>query len=260
MKNIKLRMVGGLGNQLFQFTYALILRKSLNYDKIIIDISDMSKYKENWGFLLYDILDKNKLEGIIIFNKSYILKSRMIKVISSLEILSSSFGFISDKNSKYFLKRVKLKSKKTLYLDGYFELYDKIDLYVNTLKPYLRDDLFISIPENILVINIRGGEFINIGRSSIEDKEAYEKIISIALSKISNPKIHVVSDDVNFAKILLQDICKVEMYLPQNPFDNFRYLYSAKHKIIARSTFSKWAGYLSSDFSNIYYLEDIYGK
>lgn len=255
MKTIKIRLVGGLGNQLFQFGYALILKKKYFFDKIQIDISDMSKYKENWGFLLYNVLDQNKLSGFLEIKKSFILKSRVVRIISSIEMVSDYLGFISSKNGKRLLNSNAILKKKNIFLDGYFEYYDEIEKYINALTQYLRADLRIYIPDNVLVINIRGGEFINIGKSSIEDKIIYKSLINKAIANISNPVIHVVSDDIEFAKELMENVCNVDVYHPADPFENFRVVFSAHHKIIARSTFSKWAGLLSKNFSNVYWIE-----
>jgi hypothetical protein len=255
MKVIKLRLVGGLGNQLFQFTFALAVKEKFDFQAIEIDISDMANYKENWGFLLYEILDEDKLSKIIRIKKSRLLKLRLARILSYTRTFGQKLGLISDRNGYDILNMNKKVKNNNLYIDGYFEYKDKLELYLKTIKPYLRSDLLIPISDSVLVVNVRGGEFLNIGRSSFEDKKNYSELISKALANIKNPQIHVVSDDNPFAKQLLEDICSVDVYHEPSPFDNFRTIYSAKHKIIARSTFSKWAGYLSSDFSKIYWLE-----
>ena len=107
-----------------------------------------------------------------------------------------------------------------------------------------------------MVVNVRGGEFIRLGRSSLDDKKIYSELIHEALSINPDLVIHVVSDDLEFSKNLLLDICEVECFHRPDPFANFRTIYSSKQKIIARSTFSKWAGYLSQEFSNVYYVDE----
>jgi len=257
MKLIKLRMVGGLGNQLFQFVFALILMQEYGYKKIVLDLSDMHKYKENWGFLLFDILDKEKILNFTEMNQSFFLKFRLVRALSFSNSLMNKFGFISDVNGSHFINNSDSNvMDKTLYLDGYFEYFKKIDQYVQVVTPFLRNDLFINIPNNVLVVNVRGGEFIRLGRSSLDDKKIYSELIHEALSINPDLVIHVVSDDLEFSKNLLLDICEVECFHRPDPFANFRTIYSSKQKIIARSTFSKWAGYLSQEFSNVYYVDE----
>ena len=72
VRTIYLRLVGGLGNQLYQFSYALYLKEKYGYDKISIDHTGMKSYNENWGLLLYDVLDKDKINQHIQLVLDYI--------------------------------------------------------------------------------------------------------------------------------------------------------------------------------------------
>jgi len=249
MSEIKVRLVGGLGNQLYQFGFALLLLERFGYEKIIIDCSDMDKYKENWGYMLPIVLDDSKMDGRVDFGESLVLKSRFVKLTSFIDL--GVFGLVSDNN---YIRFLEYSSKSTLYLDGYFSHEAHLDKIVNAVKPYLRDDLIIDFPVNALVVNVRGGEYARLGWASPEDSISYKTLIQKALTKMDNPIIHLVTDDVGYAKSILSGICDIGVIHEPNPVDNFRVLISAQHKILSKSTFSKWAGYLSSEAVEVYYV------
>jgi len=249
MSKIKVRLVGGLGNQLYQFGFALLLLERFGYEKIIIDCSDMDNYKENWGYMLSIVLDDSKLDGRVDFGQSWVLKSRFVKLTSSIDL--GVFGLVSDNNYGHVLE---YSSNSTLYLDGYFSHEDHTDKIIDAVKPYLRDDLFIDFPDNALVVNVRGGEYARLGWASPEDAILYKILIQKALAKMHNPIIHLVTDDVEYSESILSGFCDIGVIHEPNPVDNFCVLISARHKILSKSTFSKWAGYLSSEAAEVYYI------
>ncbi len=253
MRTIYLRLVGGLGNQLYQYSYALYLKENFNYDQIIIDTSGMKNYKENWGFLLYDILDGNKLSSFTSFDRSIIHKLRLSKLMNVFPWLCSLLGFVNDSNTNLINQASK---RDALYLDGYFEKVDCRTVYGNILNKYLRNDLIVDIPDDALIINVRGGEYAKLGLSHKDDIELYLSLINEAKMRSLITRYYLVTDDENFAKSMFDGVLEFEYIFPQSAFENFRVLYSAKNKILSRSTFSKWAGELSSNFSNSYKMSE----
>ena len=142
---IYLRLCGGLGNQLYQFSFAFYLMKRLGYEKIVLDITNFHKYRENWGFLLFNVIDKEAVKSFVSFGSTSTLNFRIPKLISSLKIGSKYFGTYSDKNCNDVLKIV--EPTKNLYLDGYFENFCERSTYYELLKEILRNDLRIDLEE-----------------------------------------------------------------------------------------------------------------
>lgn len=250
LSTIRLRLVGGLGNQLYQFGFALVLMKKLGYEKLAIDCTDMKKYRENWGFLIPTVLDKHKLDKFIIFEKSWFLKSRFIKILNYCNL-----RFPGSYTDKYNSLDASNFWKGDVFVDGYFEQKEHLTNIKSELVSLLRDDLLIDIPANVLVINVRGGEYVRLGVSSSEDVDQYQDLIKAALSMIKDPVIHLVTDDVSFAKEVIGGICVIDYIHEPNPQENFSVLISSKYKVLSRSTFAKWAGFLSSDDSTIFQLQ-----
>lgn len=252
MITINLRLVGGLGNQLYQLAAALVFTGQALDTFIKVDSSGMGNYKEDWGVLLFDILDETKLRSRLVFEESFVLQWRVARLFGR-SFLAYKAGIISDKNFDNYLNGINPYSKN-IYLDGYFQKPNFLKVYVNNLTPFLRSDLKIPVENNVVVINVRGGEFLNLGWSSDQDKDIYENFIKNISNLLQNPKFHVVTDDIDYAKQILSGVCYVEKYHEPNPFNNFRMIYSSKFKIISRSTFAQWAAFLSSDFSDSYFL------
>jgi len=249
MKNIYLRISGGLGNQLYQFSFAYYLYSKLAFDKIIIDTSGMKNYNEYWGFLLYDVLSKNELDSFVSFGTHPFLKLRVPKLIQKFGLnLSYCHCFISD-GSRFGndWEFESLSSCKNLFLDGYFEKVDVREQYKFLLQPFIRKDLQASLPKNLVVVNVRGGEFVRLGLSSEDDINYYRDAIFKIKKEVDNPVFHLITDDVIYAKSLLKGICDFEHIHSPHPQENFKFIMNSKVKVLSMSTFAKWAAVLGDD-------------
>jgi hypothetical protein len=246
-ERIIVRLVGGLGNQLYQLSYALFLRREFGADVISLDISKMGSYEEGWGLLIFDVLKRNKL-GFLRFDRHGLSSVRPGKALFFAPRVAASIGLITDRNQELYPN---VEKRARCFVDGYFETFSRRSEYPELLRPFLRDDLLIDVPENVTVLNVRGGAFKSIGRSSLEDRDFY---LDALKATPSNQKLWLVTDDVPFAFEMLGDSLDFAKIIEPDPFWNFRVIYSAKHKILSNSTFAKWAGYLSSDFSNSTYF------
>ena len=251
MSNIYLRLQGGLGNQLYQFSYAYAIFKKNNFSKIIIDKSGMNSHKENWGDMLYLLLDKKKISKYTFFYSHILHFARIAKMLPLLFRNSYRIGFVSDKNSR---KALQASFEKNLYLDGYFETVSDLINYKDILKPILIKEVFIpKQSENILVVNIRGGVYSFRGEDFVRSQRYYLKLLENLDKKI---KVHLVTDDIEYSMKILKDIEVYKVHTP-DPFENFRFIISSRRKILAHSTFSTWAGILSDETDDIYYHPEI---
>ncbi|QXC30074.1 alpha-1,2-fucosyltransferase [Aeromonas sp. FDAARGOS 1409] len=250
MKNIYLRISGGLGNQLYQFSFAYYLFRKFNYDRIVIDTSGMKNYNEYWGFLLYEVLSKEELDKFVIFKSHFILKFRLPKLSSRLGVSLSKYGFFSDEFNEEDIGIHPLKDN--LFLDGYFETVRVRNEYFKLLKPIIRCDLNMILPDNLVVINVRGGEFLRLGLSTDDDREYYKHAISNIMKKVKEPIFHVITDDVNYASSLLDGLCEIDEIHKPNPRENFKYIMNSKYKVLSLSTFAKWAAIFGGD-AHIYW-------
>lgn len=251
-KNINLRLTGGLGNQLYQFSFAYYLYKKYGYKKIFIDMSGMQNYNEYWGVMLDLVFKEDFLKDTVVFKRSKTLGLRIPVILKKFNVSLHRFGFISDLLEVEESKSLNLKNN--IFLDGYFENQSIRSEYKTLLGQYIKPDLNIDLPSNIVVINVRGGEYKRLGVSSLKNRQFYIDAVQQIKSKIEEPEFHLITDDVSFASELLDGVCEISKIHAPDPLSNFKHIYSAKYKILSLSTFAKWAAFLGNDSGESIYF------
>ncbi len=245
------RIVGGLGNQLFQTAACLKYRKKR--ERVIISflgnihvpkrINCLNYIFERPRWLYYD--DSENLN---------IVKKFVAKTSASLRF-GSYLPFISI-NDRNFNSRDNLYSeKKILFLDGYFNqqwTYTTLKNAFNQLKlkPIELNKEHLQICNNDVVIHLRGSDFLKISNLNICKLEYYKKSINYAISKGHN-SFKLISDDQKYGEEFLNEIkkcffdLKISMLASDTIKNDFNLIRSAKLAILSNSTFSWWASFLS---------------
>ena len=244
---------GGLANQLFQYAFANSLKR--NPDELIFyEISTFSAkfLKKN----TIRNLQLNKFVGIKLFKSTIFLW--FIKVLVKSNINLPCFTLISNNH-------VKKKMKKILIVDGVFldseilkfELHKNINFYNTILSNKLKNDyvrmLNIDI-ENSCVIHVRRGDYVtNPEANKFHGVLNFDYYISaINLVKKQNPKIlfYVITDDLNWSKNEftpeLGNFIFPEEEFNLSDIESLALISRFKNQIIANSSFSLWAAYISS--------------
>ncbi len=246
------RMVGGLGNQLFQT--AALLKYRRNKEKVIISfLGDIHIPKR-----------VNCLSSIFeIPNWLYFDNSRKLNLLTKLFARSSAglrfgsylplFG-INDRNfnqnKSYFL------SQKLLFLDGYFNQnwdYNQLHSLFSVLKfkkiKFNKEQL--KICNQNVVIHIRGGDFLSINNLNICKLAYYKNSIEYFLSKGSKNFI-VICEDQSYGKELIKGLknyftdLQISILKSDSIKNDFNLIRCSKFAILSNSTFSWWASFLSN--------------
>ncbi len=257
---VYLRLAGGLGNQLYQFSFANLLCEKLNIPDLVVSISGMRKYPEVWGLLLFNVIDVQKLRPRVVLRPYIGSELRLPKIMPRNPFARLGLHLVSDANSSVLPVRIPAAAsdpgrKSFIYLDGYFE---KTPLRIEAgeiMRRRLDDGLLSLNPSESLVINIRGGELKKLGRTGLNDREFFLNHVSSAL--LSNPRLtpRVITDDPEFASDLLRPVLTSPSIADPDPIGNFHEIYASPFKILSRSTFSKWAGFLSEGRSICIYQD-----
>ena len=193
---------GGLGNQLFQYSLGLYLKRKKNYDIFF----DKSFFRTKFYAPVVRIDKVFKLNLKEINKKNFELKYKILsnnKIIKILQSLSSKLveylGIFVEKNLP-FDERIKL-SENFFYFRGYFQS----EKYFLDIKKYLKEKIKLKVKINkksILVlkkikrnssvcVHIRRKDYVD--RPEIEkihrvcDKNYYLKAIDILKKKINKP-------------------------------------------------------------------------
>ena len=269
---ITVKLMGGLGNQLFQYAFGASLAHKLNQETLY-DISwfiherTRSLKLNSLGLSL-----KYKTAGTIyaILKKSAIYCSARSKLIRSFKPLQK-LEAVYDLKTALFSSIVKekdfnierIENDKNYYFDGYWqnpEYFENIrDIILKSINfPEFQNAQDFNLKKQIcdsesVAIHIRRGDYVsdpwanqNLGTCSIE---YYQKAVKLILSKQSNTKFFLFTDDPDFVKTnfgFLPDVTLVSDNI-RTDIDELNLLHLCKHFITANSSFSWWGAWLSQN-------------
>jgi len=245
------RIVGGLGNQLFQVAACLKYRKTR--EKVIISflgdihvpkrINCLNYIFERPNWLYYD-------------NSANINRAKKLAARTSAYLRFGSYlPFISINDRNFNSKVFTYPEKRILFLDGYFNqkwTYPTLSNAFSQLKliPIELNREQVQICNNDVVIHLRGGDFLKIKDLNICKLEYYKKSISYAISK-GYKSFKLISEDQKYGEDFLKEIkkyffdLKISLLSSDTIKNDFNLLRSSKLAILSNSTFSWWASFLS---------------
>ncbi|MFZ4712642.1 MAG: alpha-1,2-fucosyltransferase [Bacteriovoracaceae bacterium] len=249
------KVLGGMGNQMFQYAMAFALAKR-SKQEFKIDNSSLLSHGER-------TFDLNH------FHISAELAS--LRDFSKLGMSFLSYPLIKlKKHPKYYLEKDFsfnqniFDNKSPIYLNGYFQS-DKYFLdFENDIRKELtfKTDLndiekkFLEIIHSTTAISVhvRRGDYVQNPILAPLPLNYYEKSINKMLEHISNPTFFVFSDDLQWVKENLKirhPVIYVEGNTGKNSFRDMRLMRFCQHHIIANSSFSWWGAWLNPEPNKI---------
>ena len=248
---IIIRIIGGLGNQMFQYAYAKALRKK-GYN-LKIDITAFETYKLHGGYQLnkFDLDLKEATKEEI---KSFYKKDIISQILNRLNIKHT---IIKEKGLSF--KRRLLKPSDNTYIQGYFQsekylsditnineiftINNPISNYTNEIKKHILDS------NNSCSMHIRRGDYINDPIFEVCEIDYYEKAMKFMEEKIGNMTYFVFSNDIKWVKenIKAKNIIYINSDEPRIPHEDILLMSLCKNNIIANSSFSWWGAYLNQN-------------
>ena len=257
---IIVKIIGGLGNQMFQYAYSKALQHK-GY-KVKIDISAFDTYKLHGGYQLdkYAIdLEVSTLEENRNFYKNNIY-SKILK----------RFGF---NNKKIVGEKTLLFDEKLLhidddkYIEGYFQSEKYfIDIREELLKRFIITSSTSNYTEKIkndilnssmsCSIHIRRGDFTNSVNQNIHgtcDIKYYQNAMSYIGNTIGNVDYFIFSDDIDWVKdnLNVENAIYVDSKENRLPHEDMYLMSLCSHNIIANSSFSWWGAWLNQNNDKI---------
>lgn len=234
MENLKIVMMnGGLGNQLYQYTFLRFLEKTTGETCIIDDSAFWGNRVEHNGLELEKIfgVKLNKLSDCFssdVWEEMVLRRAEGISIPQQLLDNGLNITMIAESDTYKFngnvisieprrineeILNVFINAKGNIYYFGYFVNMTYINLMLNTLRkelrfPVLRETLekdtinvryaeLISLT-NSVAMHIRRGDFLKCGRSVSADK--YAKAVKIFEEKNGEYTYFVFSDDIKWCK------------------------------------------------------------
>lgn len=258
---ILVRLMGGLGNQMFQYSAGRALADRLGVD-LILDTREFERHS-----LRSYQLDRFNIRARVGRKSELALWPNLVRRplrFAQKFGLASAWYF----ESKPFDKQAWMLLTDNIMLDGYFQS----DKYFEEIEFQLKKDFQLTKPlsgfnaeiEDMasklpsVMVHIRRGDYVankkNYETHGICSIEYYINAIYLIRKKMSNPHFFIFSDDMDWVKKNL-NIGSGTTYVEGNNScpEIDLYLMSRCHShIIANSTFSWWGAWLSDcDDKNI---------
>jgi len=252
-------MKGGLGNQLFQYCTAKALSFRLEVDLIL----DLHWYLDNSQDHTKFILNRFRIDDEtwippLKFSKNS--RSFIYNIFNKISPLGFSLPVIRE--DKFKFRNEILNLKKPVFLDGYWqnenyfknyrsEILNLISLEYNENKKfkYYFSKIHYS---NSICMHIRRGDYISNSQAAkvhgIIEKEFYYQSLNRLSNVVDNPVIFIFSDDLDWVKRNLSfdyETMIVDLNQPDRPELDLILMSYCKNFIIANSSFSWWAAWLS---------------
>lgn len=262
MKVVKIK--GGLGNQMFQYAFALYLKRTTGVE-VLLDfsyfghVSDdkirqprLLKYNISNYVMQYSGSKLNKIQQR--FNS----KSIIYKLLIVIQILF---------DKKYYFQKHRMfesveKIGKHTYFDGYWQSYKYVDFvkeeiisglvtkqqYTTNLKEFIKKIQSC----NSVFVGVRKGDYTknkkSVNRFGLYKQDYYDTALKRIEQTISKPTYYVFSNDIKWVHKNLdfgqRDVVYIERELGFTDFEEFILMQNCKNAIIVNSTFHWWAAWL----------------
>jgi hypothetical protein len=267
---IVVKLMGGLGNQMFQYAFAKNLAIK-NRTSLKLDLSFLLDKTPREHFIFRDFdLD------IFSFNYEIIKTKELIEFLnyqdkSFLKKIKSRFidKTVYLKENKFHFEKENLFFSKNIYIDGYWQS----EKYFSDIGELIRNEFsFIYkfseseqklnnniISSNSICINYRRTDYVN-SQKSIEThgfigEEYYDNAINSIVEKVENPCFYIFSDDIEWCienvKIDYPTVFVDHSYKGIKFSSYLQLMKNCKHFIIPNSTFAWWAAWLSENENKI---------
>lgn len=263
---IIVRLLGGLGNQMFQYAFGRKLAQ-LHHTNIGFELDGL--------FAGEDIRSEYKLNIFGIEQPripfAHTIKHRrktMYKSTFLNNIYKSFYGYIDIHELGHFAYNENFikNSTKNAYVRGLWQS----EKYFQDISGIIRSEFQVKIPpntsnqriidkinlsENAISLHVRRGEFAN--KNEYNDtigtcnRSYYDNAISILIKKYKNIDFFIFSDDIAWCKTEFNNLDQPTNFIDFNDastdYEDLRLMSLCKHNIIANSTFSWWGAWLNQN-------------
>lgn len=254
--------MGGLGNQLFQYAVgrhlAFLHSTSLKLDISWFRQQEQRKYVLDY-FSINSIIATDEETAPFLKNNSRITRNfnRLKKII----LPSLPQKYIKEKYLDF--DPTILNAPDNVYLDGYWQS----ERYFKDIMPVLEEEFVLREPhdtsnqevldllnqeKNPVCIHIRRGDYLTNQVTNryhgVLPMTYYYSGIELLQQTIKDPHFFIFSDDPKAVRELSNikyPITYVTNNPPEKDYEDFRLMSKCRHFIIANSSFSWWAAYLS---------------
>ncbi len=263
------KLMGGLGNQMFQYALARSLSLHHNVDfkmdsSFLLDRTSNSKdiVIRDYDLSIFNIVENFATLEEVQKLKKKIFNNKRVDLLTK-KVLSIKRTYVKEPHFHFFPEIFTLGPD--IYLDGYWQTEKYFLNYENTIR---KDFTFKNppgknIPEllnkikdcNAVCVNVRRGDFLVNSYHGAISTDYYERGASIIREKIGNLHFFIFSDDIKWCQQNLKfsdaTTYVTHEYAGEKFSDYLRSMIHCKHFIIPNSTFGWWAAWLNNNDDKI---------
>ena len=245
-----IKLMGGLGNQMFQYAYGLYLRH-LGFE-VYFDSSLYKSFEIHEGFALknLNIKESDKMTGF-----SFNVANKVAFYIIGYKI--KSLKIVTHKNM------YNTHISENIYHIGYFQSFKyfkgiesilKENFTIKTEKSeyFLSNSKKISSFKNSISIHLRRGDYTldrNIDYLGLCPLSYYYNALNVIIEHLDTYEVFVFSDDLTWVKENFKGTNFNYLYNPNSnsSYEDLKLMSLCENNIISNSTFSWWAAWLNSN-------------
>ena len=259
------KLVGGLGNQLFQ--YAAARRLSLLHQTVLkLDVSPFEHYKLHAYSLKPFCIQEVFATPEEIAEVKGTSKKGLAKITFRLGRKLKPYyrqPIFSESDLRPFDQNI-MKTPKHMYLDGYWQS----EKYFVDIQDIIRREFTVKYEQDCqsreiansitstqsVSIHVRRGDYVSNSETrrvhGVCNLDYYKQCVSLITGKITSPHFFVFSDDPGWVVENLR-LDYPTSFVTHNDatknYEDLRLMSMCKHNIIANSSFSWWGAWLNAN-------------
>jgi len=258
---IIIKLLGGLGNQLFQYALGRNIAQK-NKTQLKLDITPFDTYsKHRYGLNHFNILENLATSQEVSRYKKYDTQTKIGKLFNLIESLKplKSRAYIKEPYFYGYFSEV-LNLGDNIYLDGfwqsekYFKDIENILRDEFTIKEKLEDNLLNAIMStNSVSIHVRRADYVTNPSANkiygVCSLDYYNNAVSKITRLVRTPHFFIFSDDLAWCKnnIRLNFPTTFIDHGADKNYEDLILMSKCKHNIIANSSFSWWGAWLNDN-------------
>ncbi|MFD2598098.1 alpha-1,2-fucosyltransferase [Sphingobacterium corticis] len=256
------KILGGLGNQMFQYAFFLALKDQGHNVKV--DVDDFSRYELHNGLELETVF-KISLNKVKESERRLLIKSKRDSLFLRLQrrLMKSRKSFVQEQPLFSFQPH-HLTNPGFAYYWGYWQHEDYFSHIKTTVRevfnfPPLKGKrnkiLYQTIKNsNSVGVHVRRGDYLKdplLG--NVCDLDYFTRGVNYLRSQIANPVFFFFSDDSEWCKNHFDglNVHFIDWNLGGNSYIDMQLMSNCQHQVISNSSFSWWAAWLNSNEEKI---------
>lgn len=256
-------IIGGIGNQMFQYALALTFCFDHPEDKILIDISHYNHYKLHTGFELKRVFNVNlpvAQKSDIACLSYYIPHYTLSRIVRKI-LPKRKTEYIE--RAPYHYDDALGKLAGDMYFEGYWQSPKYFDRYRRQITEAFKFPEFDNLEnretaraigqQETVSIHVRRGDYVGTtDYSGICTVEYYRKAIEWVFATWKAPVFFIFSDDMDWCKSNIipllrgRQVFLVDCNRGKDSYRDMQLMSMANCCVIANSSFSWWGAWLNA--------------